>query len=338
MPIKDTIDYKAVTTSDYNMIFNKHNGTMLRWGSSHDDDPQLALLGPEILDIEISTGDCSGKCSWCYKSNTVGNGKHMSLETFQVILNKIGKQLTQVALGITNANANPDFISIMEYARSKGVIPNFTLAGYGMNLKLFEKCSELAGAIAVSVYRKNKRLAYDMVRQFRRLGIEQTNIHLLYYQENLQFVYEVLHDVAWGKITPHAVVLLALKAKGRGSNLTPVTEKQFSDIVDAAMEDNIPLGFDSCSAPKFERWAKRNDREDLLLYSEPCESGLFSSYINVDGDFFPCSFMEGVAGWEQGISMLECRDFLKDVWFNPRTIVWQNQLINNDRRCPVFDL
>ncbi len=284
--IKDTPSYKTVTTDSYNMIFNKRDGTMLRWGKTHDDDPQLALLGPEILDLEISTGDCSGKCSWCYKSNSVGNGKHMTLETFKLILDKMGKQLTQVALGITNANANPDFISIMEYAKSKGVVPNFTLAGYGMNLELLERCSELAGAIAVSVYHSNKRLAYDMVRQFKRLGIEQTNIHLLYYQENLQFVYEILHDVTWGKIAPHAVVSLALKAKGRGSDLTPVTEKQFSDIVDVAMEDNVPLGFDSCSAPKFEQWAKKNDREDLLLYSEPCESGLMSAYINVEGDFF----------------------------------------------------
>ena len=66
--------------------------------------------------------------------------------------------------------------------------------------------------------------------------------------------------------------------------------------------------------------------------------GKFPGDVNVEGDFFPCSFMEGMVGWKQGISILECRDFLNDVWFNPRTFIWRNQLINNDRRCPVFDL
>ena len=338
MSIQDFSSHKIVTIDGYNMIFNKHNGMMLRWGKTYDEDPQLAPLGPEILDLEVSVGDCSGKCPWCYKSSLPGNGKHMGLETFKAILAKTGNQLTQIAFGITDADSNPDFPAMLRYCREQGVIPNYTTSGLGMTEELFDLTAEVCGAVAVSVYPHNKELAYDTIERFLVAGVKQTNMHLLYYQENLRFVREILRDVERGDISPRAVVLLALKTKGRGDNLTPTTYEQFSELISNAMIGDVPLGFDSCSAPKFEAWAKENRREDLLLYSEPCESGLMSSYINVDGDFFPCSFTEGTEGWEQGISVLNCEDFLSDIWFHPRTIKWRERLLNNDRHCPVFEI
>jgi len=338
MAIEDSLNYKIVTADGYNMVFDKRDGTMLRWGDTPDDDPQLAPLGPEIADIEISTGSCAGNCSWCYKSNSPGNGKHMRLETFQVVLSKLGEQLTQVAFGITDADSNPDFPAILRHCRAQGVIPNYTTSGLGMTEELIALTADACGAVAVSVYPHNKELAYDTVRRLLEAGVEQTNIHLLYYQENLAFVREVLRDVELDDISPNAVVLLALKAKGRGSNLLPVTGEQFSKLVDDAMIGCVPLGFDSCSAPKFERWARGNDREDLLLYSEPCESSLMSSYINVDGDFFPCSFVEGEDEWSEGISVLDCKDFLKDAWYHPRTVAWREKLLGNRRECPIFNV
>jgi hypothetical protein len=260
----------------------------------------------------------------------------MNLETFGIILDKIGKQLTQIAFGITDADSNPYFPAMLKHCRESGVIPNYTTSGLGMTEDLFTLSAEACGAVAVSVYPHNKDLAYATVDRFINEGIEQTNIHLLYYQENLRFVHRILEDVGHGNISPHAVVLLALKTRGRGKNFTPTTEEQFGELVDSAMAHNIPLGFDSCSAPKFEQWAMSNNKEDLLIYSEPCESGLMSSYINVEGNFFPCSFVEGIGNWKQGISVLDCKDFLNDVWFHPRVTEWRSSLLNNHRHCPVF--
>ena len=205
-----------------------------------------------------------------------------------------------------------------------------------MTDNLFTLSAEVCGAVAVSVYPHNKDLAYNTVDRFINEGVKQTNIHLLYYQENLKFVHEVLWDVGRGDISPHAVVLLALKTKGRGTHLTPTTEEQFGELVDNAMIYKVPLGFDSCSAPKFENWAIRNARKDLLIYSEPCESGLMSAYINVSGEFFPCSFIEGTPGWENGLSVLACKDFLADIWYHPRVVEWRGKLLDNHRTCPIF--
>jgi len=74
---------------------------------------------------------------------------------------------------------------------------------------------------------------------------------------------------------------------------------------------------------------------------EPCESGLFSSYINVDGEFYVCSFAEGEDDWTTGINVLECEtpeDFLEKVWYNERLVYWRDRLAKSNRECPIYDL
>ena len=103
----------------------------------------------------------------------------------------------------------------------------------------------------------------------------------------------------------------------------------------------MPFGFDSCSANKYIEFVNQSDDDKLkktLVYCEPCESGLFSSYVNVDGDFFPCSFSEGHGEWVNGISVVECNNFIEDVWFNPRVNKWTETLLENKRSCPIHNV
>jgi hypothetical protein len=89
MTIKDLDNFKTFKSADYNFIFNKKDGTFMRWGATVNDDPEYAP-SPEILDIEIST-ICNGidkPCAFCYKSNTA-KGKNMSLDTFKLLFAKI---------------------------------------------------------------------------------------------------------------------------------------------------------------------------------------------------------------------------------------------------------
>ena len=62
-------NFKRVRSEYYNYDFNKETGFFARWGKTFTDDPKLSPFGPEILDIEISVGECSGNCSFCYKLN-----------------------------------------------------------------------------------------------------------------------------------------------------------------------------------------------------------------------------------------------------------------------------
>ena len=86
--VADSQDIKSVQSEHYNYIFNKKSGMFVRWGKTEKEDPQASPIGPEILDIEITT-KCSGirgkLCSYCYKSNTA-IGKNMSFETFKKVI------------------------------------------------------------------------------------------------------------------------------------------------------------------------------------------------------------------------------------------------------------
>ena len=61
MKIIDRNNGKALFSEDYNFIFKKNDGFFMRWGKTKEDDPQFSPYGPEILDLEISSGKCNGR-------------------------------------------------------------------------------------------------------------------------------------------------------------------------------------------------------------------------------------------------------------------------------------
>jgi len=250
----------------------------------------------------------------------------MDLDTFRSVLDALPDTITQVALGITDAAANKDFIAILEECRARGIVPNYTTSGMGLTAEIEEATARLCGAVAVSVYPHNRRVAWDAVRRFVALGMKQVNVHLLYYAANISFVQDVLKE-AGGIEGLNAVVLLGLKPKGGADGWLPLGQEAFGEIVESA---NVRLGFDSCSAPKFERWAAENGREDLLVFSEPCESSLFSIYIDVNGRAWPCSFGEGHPD-------LEPVD-VDGAWYSPQFEAFRSMLWANNRECPLYNV
>jgi hypothetical protein len=73
--------------------------------------------------------------------------------------------------------------------------------------------------------------------------------------------------------------------------------------------------------------------------AEPCESfGMFSCYINVEGKYFPCSFSEGEDDWKEGIDLLTCTDFIKQIWYHPLVNKYRQLMIDTRRKCPIFDI
>jgi len=93
----DNQNNKIIASSDYNYAFNKETGFTARWGATPDDDPQLAPF-PELLDLEISVGNCSTHCQFCYKSNTPNDGYHMTLKTFNSIMDKMSLNAITIEL------------------------------------------------------------------------------------------------------------------------------------------------------------------------------------------------------------------------------------------------
>jgi len=341
---------ECLYSKNYNWEFDTTSGFFMRYGTRKDDDPDYSPVGPEIADIEVST-ICSGPfgtpCSWCYKSNT-SNGENMTLETFVKVFNNINpySNLTQIAFGIGDIDSNPDLIPMFEHCRLNNVVPNLTVNGarlynrYKDGKTYYEKIVELCGAVAVSHYGDD--ICFNAVKQFTDLGMTQVNIHKILAEDTLDDCLDLLQksqvDRRLEKL--NAVVFLLLKPKGSRNNLTSLRDvKKYKELIEFAVSNNINIGFDSCGANKFLEAVKGMKNYDTYkMLAEPCESAAFSVYVNVDGRAFPCSFGEGTPGWEEGIDVVNCRDFIRDVWEGEKFRDFRHRAQQNKRSCVFYNI
>jgi radical SAM protein with 4Fe4S-binding SPASM domain len=336
---------KVVLSKKYNYIFSKSSGFFARWGKTKEDDPVMSPVGPEIADIEIST-ICHGigktkrhchPCSFCYKSNT-RRGKNMSFETFKEIFHKLPKNLTQIAFGIGDIDGNPDLFRIMDYCRdnpANRIVPNVTVNGMGVDKMVSERLANVCGAVAVSRY-SLPDVCYNAVYNLSNAGLKQVNIHQLLSKETYTRCLRLIDDAKTDKRLEglNAIVFLLLKPKGRRNRMHSIDNvEMFKKLYVKAKEKGVQIGMDSCSAPMMLKTAAELGEESVIPSVEPCESTLFSIYINVNGEVFPCSFTEDTNGWRTGIDMLEVNDFMKDVWFSERLSNWRSELLDSTKNC-----
>lgn len=138
----------------------------------------------------------------------------------------------------------------------------------------------------------------------------------------------------------NAIVFLLLKPKGSRNTMKQLTDMlKYKKLIKLAIHNDIKIGFDSCGANKFLEAVKDSPQYPIYsMLAEPCESACFSIYINVRGEMYPCSFGEGAEGWETGIDVVNCGDFLKEVWYNPRVEEWRNKNIANCRNCIFYEI
>ena len=217
-------------------VLTKHRG----WIQAVDLCCADVLLGENNQDIfiySLSYGDGSSIPNWdnvvynfhctpnetyiaegiqvhnCYKSNTPNKGKVTSFEEAKAVIDKMPPMLTQIAFGTdAKLKSNPEWYEIFKYARSKGIIPNVTVAD--IDDETAKKLASVCGAVAVSRYH-DKDICYNSVKRLTDAGLSQVNIHQLVAKEKLSQIYELIEDVQkdprLAKL--NAVVFLSLKRK-----------------------------------------------------------------------------------------------------------------------------
>jgi sulfatase maturation enzyme AslB (radical SAM superfamily) len=350
---------RYIASENYNSAFNEDTGFFARWGKTEEDDPDVCIWGPEILDIEISTTTplghveeddshidndskgCKGNCGFCYKSNTFGHPTYnMTFDEFKKIIDSMPQTLTQIAFGIMNIDSNPDFYKMARYAREKHIVPNFTMHGLDdITPEQAKEIKELFGACAVSVYDKEK--SYNTIKTLTDAGMTQVNIHYMISRETYDAAFDIMHDIQNDPRLEklNALVFLSLKQKGRGVKYNTITTEEFGKLVHTAIDAKLPFGFDSCSAHKFLAAIKDDKHYDLLaMMSEPCEATCFSSYVNAKGEFYPCSFAEGHDEFGQnGQSVLTGKPFTR-IWHSPETLRFRKSLLDKGRECPLYEI
>lgn len=354
----------------YHFMFRKHDGFTAKWGRTRDDDPAYCPWGNEIADIEVTTA-CSGirdrkgerkPCIFCYKSNN-SNGLYMPFDTFKTIFDKMNapRTMTQIAFGVdAECKTNPDIWKIMDYALENSVVPNVTVAD--IDDETAKNIVKRCGACAVSCYERDKNRCYDSVLKLSseaaKIGRHEfkVNMHLLVSHQTEKFVFEVLDDILHdGRLAGlNAVVFLSLKQKGRGKAFSKMDDDVYARVIKFVNDHGISYGSDSCGANRLMKSlqsyydGKENGAEmyeRALNCIEPCESfGMFSLYLNVNGVYYPCSFMEGEGDWKEGIDMLKINDFFNDVWNGEKVRKAREEMLKCAKcnggctKCPYYEI
>ena len=249
--------------------------------------------------------------------------------------------LQQIAFGITSPTDNPDFFRMMEYCREFDVVPNYTCNGRDMTAEIAQKTAKLCGACAISL--SDKETSYNAVQLLHDAGLQQVNFHIVGFKESYKTIVDVLQSKDTRLEGLNALVILRYKPKGTNAGkFEALAYEDYKRIFDIALQSDKAIGFDSCSAPIFiDSISHREDKDKLAIMAEPCESTLFSVYVNSYCEVSPCSFCEhenrNGNNWEHGINLLDIYDF-KDVWFDPRIVKFRENLLKNKRHCPMFNI
>jgi hypothetical protein len=337
---------KALRSEGYNFNFDKVTGYFARWGKTEAEDPSWSPFGPEIMDIEISEGEgCPLSCPFCYKGNKKGDkATNMSLDTFKKIFATFPKTVTQIAFGITSVGSHPELFDIFEYCRKHGVIPNVTVNGNDpLTDEQVNRLVKACGAMAVSVVWPTQENGFNLIQRLTDAGATQINIHFMISKQTIERAYEVCNamqnDPRLAKM--NAIVFLGLKPKARGQAFDVLPVSETIRLVNHCLENNIRFGFDSCTAPRFDRAVNESTtlteevKKSLNQCSERCESGLFSSYIDCSGKYWHCSFGEGRED-AYGIDCTTITDFTKEVWLSKPMQEWRQKLFTMERECPLY--
>lgn len=364
-------EHRYFKSSYYKYAFNTINGSFARWGRTMKDDPMIAPMGPEIADIEISTIcnglDKIGPCKWCYKSNS-GIGHNMTFDDFKkylAILNQNGT-LMQIAFGIGDIDGNKDLFEIMKYTRDNGIVPNITINGARMTDKYYEQLAKLCGAISVSRYDNDvcfnaveKLTSYINKNDKSIYPLDAVNIHQLLSDDTIDDCMALMkaykEDPRISKI--RAIVFLTIKPIGNRNNMSSLSDKdRYKDLVMYAIENSIPIGFDSCGCYNFLNIMKESSQYDYFEnMAESCESSLFSIYVNSKGIVSPCSFTEDVDhtilkdinSISEVIDLNKVSDLMMDVWYSNKFNAFRRVLLStikcssNEvqcRYCPAYQL
>lgn len=360
MQIIDSQNKKLIKSDSYNLIFDKRDGFTARWGKTMDDDPQYSPFGPEILDLEISSASeedwnnmdplhivtnhgCHGVgCrQFCYKANRQGGSVHMGLDTFKEIMDRMPKTLCSIAFGVLSPiEQHPQVWEIFEECRNRGVIPNVTI-NQAVSTEVAKKLAKLCGAVAVSVNPHNKKIAYDTIHLLaNEWGMTQINIHIVLSNDSVEFVKQVVDDMSRDPRLAYmnALVMLSFKDKAKTCAMAPINSSYYREVIDYCLNAKINFGFDSCSAKCFAKAIEDHpQREALNSCAEPCESMMFSAYIDVNARLYACSFLEKRGMWLDGIDVLEYNDFM-EIWNSPKVQEWRQILLENNRGCPEYSI
>lgn len=328
-------------TLGYTSFFNSDTGFFARVPDKGEKEPFWSPHGPELMDISI-TNWCDKGCYFCYKSSTKC-GEHMALDDYKRVIDQAAEMQTfQVALGGGNPNQHPNFIEILEYTASKGVVPNYTTNGRGLSDEILNATHKYCGAVAVSAYPPYEETAV-MIEKLTNHGIK-TNIHFILDSESIDIAIEWLNQPPKYLVGINAIIFLNYKPSGRSVFEEKLLRNsarldEFFELA-TSPKRKLKVGFDACCVSGV--FARTNANTSMV---DACDAGRFSMYVSEDLKVHPCSFQSCLAEGDQ----LDERTTLLDIWIKSRNMESFRSYFSSDRcggcshrstcmnGCPLFD-
>jgi hypothetical protein len=289
MPFSTDFNESAVCRKDkkygYWSIFNKHNGTKIRFCFQHGPPKRMApakAYAPELVDLKI-TDRCNCGCEYCYQESSP-DGKHADKIALVRVIGALAvNKVFEVAIGGGDPTLHPYFHELLEKCAKNGVTPNFSTRDHEwldnpVNRGVFQKCG---GAIAISAGDPFTVRRVGAQKLLYRIGSGKMAIHHVLGTRSLSTVEDMLracHEVnlpivllgykkigtkaakfaaSWGmnKIDGWEDILIKLREEGKCPRVS----------VDTALLEAQPQAFQKMGIP------------DILMMPQ---EGTFSMYVD----------------------------------------------------------
>lgn len=278
---------------DYWVLFNKVNGTKIRFSFDKQINPQKSNF-PELVDMKI-TNNCSMGCKYCYQNSTP-DGKHADYyEILRIIDSLADFEVFEIAFGGGEVFNHPNFIEILKYTKSKGITPNFSTR----NIKWLEndlirsEVLDNCGSFAYSI---------DNELQIERLGDIFNYFNIPKEKVSIQLAMGTLSSWQFEQILRSchkkhfSLTLLGFKNVGRGDKFKKTNYSWMIQEINKARTGDYKdqycpsISMDTVLVSEF-----KNEIEKMKIpeYMYHTEEGKFSCYIDcVDKKIGPSSFCD----------------------------------------------
>lgn len=280
--------------SGYWSLFNEKDGTKIRFSFHNMPIPNKAYA-PELVDLKI-TDYCPYGCSFCYQGSTV-KGQHAYLSYIKQIIDTLAEQkVFEIAIGGGEPTLHPNFIDILQYARSKGIVPNFTTMNHAwleqdeLRGKILEHC----GAFAISV---ENHMQVKKIEEFK-------NKYHLYDKVNIHVVMGTFDQIEFEHIMEEGkylnITLLGFKNTHRGSTYLKIDYDWWLEVV---LKHRKMISIDTALADQYQEQLLS---EDIPHYLFTTKDGDFSCYIDaVEKTISPSSYCP-----DEQVQSLDLNNFL----------------------------
>lgn len=133
------------------VYFNPQDGTKIHLFDTPINFDTYIASAPELVDIKL-TDWCDLACKFCYQDSTK-KGLHAPLAAIKAIIDDLSHAgVFEVALGGGEPMSHPNFGEILDYCRTKNIVPNFTTRNYkALATPEFKAYADKCGSIGISI-------------------------------------------------------------------------------------------------------------------------------------------------------------------------------------------